>query len=338
VTVSIDTLGAEADRLSAIVEAHAETLRSGSLGKNFELEGRTFRLFARGRNMVYQVADRHRWFLKVLRRPNANVIDRERTGARVIRAALGNHPQYVGSEVIRVADAPAYVLSSQVPGRPMNKIITVDAWLPQRAAALDAAFLRLGEVLATLHTNATLTPGAPTATTQPFAHLQQLLDSNPADAMTDALQRWYEQHHHADDGTGFIHGNFRFDNILSSASQVAFLDFENSGAGSPYQDLSRPVTDLLLTSLLVVYPYVHSQRWTLAFLEGYARIRPYDPEVLWDFVCARLARYYFESRGKSFWELSVRGIPMVRSRLHSLMNDAITGGPVSGGRAFSLRS
>lgn len=336
--VSIDALDAEADRLCAIVEAHAEGLRSGSLGKRFLLDGVTFKLFARGRNMVYQLTLQDQWFLKVLRRPSPEVIDRERAGARTVRAALLDHPQYAGSRVIRVRDAPAYVLSSQVPGRPLNKIMTVDAWLPQRAAALDPAFVRLGEVLATLHANAARATDAPSASTQPFGHIRDLIEHNPADPMTDPLRRWYQRQHRTDGGTGFIHGNFRFDNILSSPTQTAFLDFENSGTGSPYQDLSRPVADLLLTSLLVMYPCTHSQRWTHAFLKGYAGVRPYDAEILWDFVCARLARYYFESRGKPFWRLSVRGIPVVRRRLHTLLKEAITPGGIIGERVFSLRS
>lgn len=304
--------------------AHAEVLRSGSLGAAFQLDGATFKLFARGRNMVYQVAAGHRWFLKVLRRPNAGVIDRERAGARIIHGALGDHAPYVGSAVFRVADEPAYVLSSEVSGRPLNKVMAVDAWLPQRTAPLEAVFTQLGETLATLHARAVVTPDTPSASTQPFAHLRHLMTQHSSDAMTAPLHGWLERHEHLDDGAGFVHGNFRFDNILRSGSQIALLDFENSGTGSPYQDLSRPVSDLLLTSLLLVYPHSRSRRWTQAFLQGYARVAPYDPQVLSDFVCARLARYYYESTAKPFWQLNVRGIPVVRPRLHRLLRQAVS--------------
>jgi Ser/Thr protein kinase RdoA (MazF antagonist) len=179
-------------------------------------------------------------------------------------------------------------------------------------------------VLATLHANAKTSADAPEATTKPFEVVRGLLAAvTEPDAISDAIGLWYEGHVRVDEGTSFIHGNLRLDNVLNSSGRVGFIDFENCGRGSFYQDLSRPVAELLLTRALVAFPHARITRCIAAFLKGYAELLPSDETLLWDFVGARIARYYLETRRSRHMPGTVGGIPVLRRRLDELTSHVL---------------
>ena len=93
-----------------------------------------------------------------------------------------------------------------------------------------------------------------------------------SDATIDAIAEWCQARDLSDEGETFVHGNFRLDNIHRIGERLGFLDFENRGTGSRYQDLSRPVSDLLLTQATVMFPLDRARNCVESFLKGYKQV------------------------------------------------------------------
>jgi len=321
-------LESEADRLCQLIEQNAGPLRTAALGGTFQLGGAEFRLHAAARNTVYRVKDGHSWFLKLTRDGSPGAMAHEQQGAAAIEQAIGEHPSYQGAAVTRVSLDPAYVLAAAIPGRPLNKEFLRLSWglLPGTSNTLTRIFETLGSLLATLHGEALVGPDAIAATTRPFQQLNQLLDrAKQPDGTIRAIAAWCETHRHSDEGRTFQHGNFRLDNILRIGHGLGFIDFENSGTGTIYQDLSRPVSELLLTQTLVVFPRRRVTGSIAAFLRAYAAVRPFDVATLSDHITVRVARYYVESHARAF-RASIGGVPVNRHKLTALMERLMTRG------------
>ena len=310
----------EADRLCDAIERNAGPLRTAALGRSFRLGEADFRLHATARNTIYRVRGDASWFLKLTRDGSPGAMAHEQQGAMAIERAIGQHPSYQGAAVTRVSLEPAYVLASAIPGRPLNKEFLRLSWdlLPGASNTLNRIFDTLGTLLATLHGDA-LGAGAIAATTRPFQQLDQLLSRvKHPDGTILAIGAWRATHGHSDEGYTFQHGNFRLDNILRVGDRLAFIDFENSGSGTIYQDLSRPVSELLLTQTLIVFPRRRVTGSIVTFLQAYAAVRPFDSITLSDHVTVRVARYYVESYARSF-RASIGGIPVSRRKLTALI-------------------
>jgi Ser/Thr protein kinase RdoA (MazF antagonist) len=204
-------------------------------------------------------------------------------------------------------------------------------WVPSASAetVLAKRFETLGTLLAELHAAALVAPDAIDATTTPFRTLRRLLDrSGEHDRTTRALASWLDIHERPDTGDTFIHGNFRFDNVLDVGGRLAFIDFENCGRGSFYQDLSRPISELLLTRCAMVFPVGRALRCAREFLQAYASRLSYEAGGLNDFVTARLGRYWLETRDEGISRRRIGGIPVSRSRVEALMLRATSGEPL----------
>jgi hypothetical protein len=330
----------EADLLCDLVAAHAHPLRQGSLGSKFRLNDASFRLFAQARNTIYRVSGRFDWFLKLPTDGAGRAMEREHLGAAAITGALGTCPEYGGSSIIRVSTEPAFVLASTICGQAMNKVVFTESWLPGGTAAnrLEMTFQTLGFLLATMHTRVSIAPGTPAATTRPFETLGAILTRTAeTNVVTEAITKWYRHRRISDAGTSFVHGNFRLDNVIRVDGRLGFLDFENCGTGSPSQDLSRPISELLLTRCVPAFPRRRIARCIEAFVSAYASVRPYEPAELWDFVRARLGRYYIETLKKGPLRRRIGGLPVSRSSLDRLALHAFQGAfqevvPELGGR------
>jgi aminoglycoside phosphotransferase (APT) family kinase protein len=291
------------------------------------LDDVSFRLYGQARNTIYRVSSRCNWFLKMPRSGDASSMERERIGAETMREVFRDQPDYEGAAVIRVSAEPAFVLAATIPGKPLNTFVFTQCWVPGAHAAqrLERTFLTLGSLLASLHRRGRVEPRIPAATTRPFQALASLLDrSRDTDEITDAIATWHHRGGRLDAGETFLHGNFRLDNILRIDGRLGFLDFENCGTGSSYQDLSRPVSELLLTRCVAPFPHARANRWLRAFLDAYSRGHAYDPALLGPYVGARLARYYLESRRSGgVLPKTIGGLPVIAGRLNRLVLDAL---------------
>jgi len=316
----------EADRLAGAIAAHADSLRTGALGKHFRLADATFRLFARARNTIYRISSAHDWFLKLTRDGAHAPLVHERQGAAAIYSALGGHPSYNGPPVSRVSVDPAFVLTAAIPGTTLSRAFFIRSWIPGTARSLEGALTALGSLLGTLHNRARTAPDTLPATTRPFLVIGTLLERGTRDdGVTDAIRSWYHSQPRSDEGAVFQHGNFRLDNVLLSRGRLALIDFENCGTGSRYQDVSRPISELLLTRALVAFPRHRADRAMSAFLDAYAAASPVDPDSLADYLRARLARYYLETQARGF-RARIGGVPVVKHKLADVVMGAMGGG------------
>ncbi len=301
-------------------------MRTARQGQELRIEQARFVVYARARNTIYRVTGQYDWFLKLTRDGGAQPMEREGLGMSAIAGALSSHPLYQGAAVTRVSTKPAFVLASAIPGKPLNRLVLQECWMPGSAAGrrLEQTFARLGQLLATLHRDAVVGPALPSTTTRPFSTLEALLGRpGEPDAVVDALGVWLHAQERSDDGTAFQHGNFRLDNILRVGDQLGFIDLENCGFGTPWLDLSRPVSELLLTRSAAVYPRHRVTRCLVAFIHGYEAVLPVHKVHLLDHVRARLGRYYLEARDKGF-RTRIGGVPVQRARLARLVTGTLS--------------
>ncbi len=109
----------------------------------------------------------------------------------------------------------------------------------------------------------------------------------------------------------------RLDNVMVSEGKIGFIDLEHSGKGSFYQDLSRPVSHLLLTRATIGFPHQRVVGYLAAFLSAYGRVHAYDPKQLADYVFARLGRYCLDNRRKLL-PGRIGALPIIGSKLDRL--------------------
>lgn len=315
-------VAAEAESLCPLIKKHAEPLKNATLGKAFRLDDAFFRLHAKDRNTIYRVSGRFDWFLKLCRSTDVGAIARERYGAHTIGKVLGHRADYGGASIIRVATDPAYVLAAAIPGKSLSRVFLTESWFPGSAvmARLEDAFGTLGKLLATLHAEAPVAEDAPQPSKRPFEALKKRLDGvTSSDAITDEIAAWYDLHRRSDDGGTFVHGHMRLDNVLQIGARLGFVDFEHCGRGSFYQDLSRPVSQMLTTHGAVAFPRERVHRCIKSFLDRYREIHPYENAQLDDYVGLRLAQYYLVSRKAGLRPSRVGGLPVLRTKLNRLV-------------------
>ena len=312
---------AEADWLCRLISEHAEALTSGRLGAHFQLAPASFRLHSRGRNTIYRVSGRFHWFLKLPRGGDEGPILRERLGAENTARALGELPEYCAPTVVRISARPGFVLTTAIPGESLNRVALTRTWIPGERAGthVERCFANLGMLLARLHKDGRVTTDLPDATTTPYQTLRIMLAKvDEPDSIVDTIRTWCETRPGLDDRADFVHGNMRMNNVLAVGTRLAFIDFENCGRGSVYQDVSRPVSELLLTHCLWAFPHRRATRFLSAFLHAYASHHAYDPSLLWDSVGARVARYYLEFRTRAGAPARIGGLPVRGSCLREL--------------------
>jgi Ser/Thr protein kinase RdoA (MazF antagonist) len=311
-----------------LIEDRSESLRTGQLGSEFPLDGSTFRLYRQDRNTIYRVSGRFEWFLKLSNGSDTGPITREQLGAGTVHQVLNGRPGYRGASVTRVALTPAYVLATAIPGKPLNRALMAETWFPGNAGQrLQESFATLGALLATLHAKARIGADAPSSSKDTFEALRKLLDKAPThDVLANAIGAWFQTQQHGDRDETFVHGNVRLDNVLRVADGLGFVDLEHCGRGSSYHDLSRPVSQLLLTQAIVTFPRKRAQRFLRTFLTEYRGIRPYDAGQLDRWVTARLSRYYLESLKRRLLPNRVGGLPVMPRRLEALTTAVLRDG------------
>jgi Ser/Thr protein kinase RdoA (MazF antagonist) len=318
-SAEISELQAEADWLCSVVTENAEPLRAAASGRDVQLKGARFRLHLKDRNTLYRVSGRFNWFLK-LTPPGDQAVGRERLGADTIAGVLGTRPDYCGAAVVRVSTNPSFVLAAAVPGKPLNRVLVTESWIPTAAAAarLEAAFGTLGALLGMLHAKGRIGGDAPRATKRPFEALKAASARiRSRDAVTLAIAECLARHRDDERDETFVHGNMRLDNVLVSEGRIGFVDLEHSGNAPFYQDLSRPVSQLLLTRATIGFPHHRVVSYLGSFLSAYGRVHAYEPRQLGDYVFARLGKYCLENRRKML-PGRIGALPIVGSKLDRL--------------------
>ena len=322
-----DVLQEEANELCAVIEAHLPMLRQATRSASFVLSGARFRLRQRDRNVVYRVKQRSRWFLKLTANATAAAMNREAAGVDVARTVFTRTNGRIHVPVIRVARDHGYLLSSEFAGGQLNLAIYGGCFLPLPGAAraMSQRLAAVGEALARLH-------GA--EGTFEVAHSRgrfALLDearalvgkSNPMQRM---IGEWASGYEPSPIETSFVHGNFTARNVLVRGHRICVLDFENSGAGNRYEDLSLICSHLVLLRAVLLIPGSRASAGLSAMLDGYRAVRAYDPEILAKYLTMQLCQYYIRAFVSSPKTISARvaGLPVVKSRLERLLAELIS--------------
>jgi aminoglycoside phosphotransferase len=316
----------EAAHLAELIAPRAGELVSVKLGKRFTLQSAEFRLHAHDRNAVYRVRGRFDWFLKLLPLANRGLVERERLGADLCRKVLGARSDFNGPFVTRVSIDPPYVLSAAVPGVPVTRALSREAWSIRPSNQTEKTFAAIGGLLATLHAARDVPVTAPHTTKYPFEIVRKLLQRIPGDdAVIEEIRSWLGERGEEYTDRTFVHGNLRLDNLLVDDGRVGFVDFESAGIGPSYQDTSRPVTQLLLLDASIGVSKRRVARLLDAFLSAYRAVRPCELDELSEWVAIRLARYYVESHGRRL-PGTIGGLPVVRPRLAATTTDLMRRG------------
>ena len=113
-----------------------------------------------------------------------------------------------------------------------------------------------------------------------------------------------------------VHGNPRMDNVLVKNESISLIDFENTGTGSFYDDLSIVCSQLEVLRALLWFPGTAPREARRLFLDEYRNEHDVDEEILLDCVAIRLVEFYREYVRKGG---RIAGIPIISRKLHALV-------------------
>jgi aminoglycoside phosphotransferase len=312
------------ETLAPVVEAHLDELRRCALGKRFRLNGVRFVLLKADRNVLYRVRQGGVWFLKMPSRRDSDAITREANGFRCASDALTGVPGYRMPRAVIWSEKNGYLLSAEIAGQPLNRFFYCAALRLKRRplTQVRTAFESVGRSLARFHLAA---PFAENVATN--RRIDQLVQRWPAkggapDAVAEAALAFVRQLPRLVPDS-VIHGNLQMENVIAGHSGVTFVDFENCGLGSRYEDLSVLCSQLLLTETLLWFPPRVSHEAMAALLDGYSASGECQMDALHMCVGARLIEYYLgfvAAKGGR-----VAGVPVRAAKLEQLLSDFAAG-------------
>jgi len=316
-----------ADRICGVIDSHADALRRVELGRRFKIDGVAFRLYRADRNVIYTVHEGGRWFLKMPRDVDSHVIAREISGAERARDALRDCAGYLPPRACRASAEKKYLLTFEIRGALINRALYRSMFTPLPGVTKDTleAFSHLGQAMARLHSAGPPPEHNATKPTLDEQLRRALEDAAGADPLRDEVERWADSLDTEFDRNEFSHANFRHENILISGRRVTFIDFENSGRGSIYDDLSWPCAHCLLTTTARHLPARRSLASQDSFLRGYQDCGNYDPQRLTQATTLRVARFYVRHFcGNQPWP-RIAWLPVSRVAVERLLRSLITG-------------
>jgi Ser/Thr protein kinase RdoA (MazF antagonist) len=313
----------EARAVATVVNAHVEQLRERALGRKFRLDGMRFALLKADRNVLYRLGHTGAWFLKIPSRRESDATRREAHGFRCISASLADMAGYRMPSAVLWSEEHNYLLSAEVAGQPLNRFFYRAAiWLKRRPLQqVRTTFERVGDSLARFH-RARLLADTP-ATNRPLDQVMRKWPARgcaPDRVAEEALETVRRQPPFAPDAV--IHGNMQLENVIAADAGVTFIDFENCGRGSRYEDLSILCSQLLLTDSLLWFPPRVSEQAVRALLGGYGVSSELRMDALQASVGARLIEYYLgfiAAKGAR-----IAGVPVKASKLKRLLADVAT--------------
>lgn len=373
----------EADFLCDLIKSYAPKLREAHWGRKVSIEGVFFQLFQNDRNTIYRIESNvfgtgkrgllkggkrqldasvagrgilrtrskrrvFRWYLKMPREKWPKMVSREILGAEIVRKTLGSHRGYFHMDAIRASEADAYILYSEIPGRPLHLAFYRECLVPVPngikrylipSTLLTKTFRHFGDAIARFHVyqnpNKESLPWLasqarglerkypsyiPPTNRHPAASLRKIIDKITAsDAISRTIFRWVEKQQEHTVDHSIVHGNLRLDNVIVYDGKICLIDFENCGHGPLYTDLSWICCLILLTRALPLFPWRRAQLALRSFLDGYKSVSDYDREILLQFVTMRLCDFYIGTYYSGHVRAKIAGIPVSKSRFQHLL-------------------
>lgn len=320
----------QADTLCILIDENTEALREGRFGKRTRLNGVVFELIQKGRNAVYRISSKHgRWFLKLACSDNRAGIEGEILGFQFMREHFRDVSEYHHPAAVRASVRKGFILASEIPGEQLNYQLYRACLPPWRrnAGDLDRLFHHCGRVLGLFHKRGVAFPLREIKSGLPNTLQRRLERVKKPDELTGKIGLWYAQNAPFDTPGTIVHGNCTFRNIFGHGEQVSILDFESVGHGSPYNDLSRVCSDVIMTRTALWFPWKKAYSALEALLQGYRSTHQYDPEILLKYIALYILDRYVQVYNIKREKESVSGIPLSGEKhrwlLQSLLNNDV---------------
>lgn len=323
-----DSLAQEAKHLCHSIESRQEELRKAGFGRKISIDNAIFTVIQADRNIVYRIKKDHSWYLKMPHSGSAEPILREMAGAQNIINSLPTEEGYSHPSVVRGSVDASYVLYSEIVGQQLNIAFYSHCFLPflGRSKRLQTGFSNFGQALGVLHQTKPSTKD-PVATRDLVSEvLRTLKEINQSDLTLDLIDSYVNKNNikPAPPST-FIHGNLKMENVLFGSTKISFIDFENCGYGSPYEDLSWPASQIILTRSIFGFPWKIASQALSKFLESYKSNVKYERKRLLQYIILRISLYYIQIILGKFGRPTIAGLPIRISSLQRMISELIAG-------------
>lgn len=311
-----DAVQVELRELADLIEAHVDLLRKASRRGKFELGRFQFRFIKQDKNTVYYVTGDHAWYLKLPVSIRERMMQRESLGIRVTSESMPCVQGYYAARAATVSMLKGYILVAEVRGQPLNRFLYLSVFrLPGfDQAGLCRVYENLGRTLGHLHNlpvqEKPIESDRGVRKTASRWSPEDCSDQKLRQVMELALQKVPN-----DMAICLVHGNPRMDNVLVNNESVSLIDFENTGIGSPYDDLSIVCSQLEVLRTLLWFPGTPPREARRSFLDAYRNEHDIDEDILRDCVAVRFVEFYREYMRKGG---RIAGIPIITRKLHAL--------------------
>jgi len=282
------------DHLLDLIRRRVGDFQHGKLGSRFSVEGFQFEVLVAKRNTVYRISRNDIWYAKIPSHEGPARALREKLGADVMTRVGQDIKSCFPIGDVAVCLEHGVIVTSAVPGDHMHTQLYRNM-LPlhfQRNHWILEAYRALGSVLAAFHTNAEVTMPSTTRITA-FKELEEVGNLLPDDAGCKRLREFLADKEVNRSELGLIHGNLRRENIiLTPDRRIGLIDFEDSGLGSRYDDLSKICSAMLLTKTAKLFPWRPVYRALNSMLSGYNQRSPICEITLTKYMALRVATQY----------------------------------------------
>ncbi len=323
-----DSMAREANSICHSIESKQEGLRKANFGKKFTIDNAKFNVIQADRNIVYRITKDYRWYLKMPNGGNAEPILREIAGAKSITNSLAKEKGYHHPSVVRGSVDSSYVLYSEILGQQLNIALYSHCFLPffGRSKRLKIGFSNFGQALGGLHKKDAY-PKDLVATRDLVGEVQETLKGvTQSNLILDLIDSYLNGSNiKPAPSTCFIHGNLKMENIIIGSNKISFIDFENCGYGSPYEDLSWPASQMILTRSIFGFPWKPASQALSRFFESYQSKFNYEKEILLQYITLRVSLYYIQILLGKFGRPTIAGLPIRISSLQKMISELISG-------------
>jgi len=313
------------DHLLDLIRCRVSEFQGGNLGKIFSIDGFHFELLVAKRNTVYRIkGPATTWYAKIPSREGAARAQREKLGADVMALVGQQVDSCCPIPNVAVCLKHGVIITEALAGEHIHTQLyrSILALNMRRHHWILDAYRALGTVLAVFHaSNDTNTPVTTRITAlDEFDEVARLL---PDDLDCNRLSELLTANDIDAMELGLIHGNLRRENIiLTPDRKVGLIDFEDSGLGSRYDDLSKICSAMLLTKTARVFPWRPVYRALNAMLFGYNQRSPLRETTLLRYITVRVATQFAQSFTNK--RQTIARIPVSQRKTHQLLNTLLS--------------
>ena len=322
-----DSMAREANFLCYSIGSRQEGLRKADFGRKISIDNAVFSVVQSDRNIVYRISKNYHWYLKMPHDGGEEPIIREIAGAENITNSLATQEGYLHPLVVRASTNSSYVLYSEIPGQKLNIAFYSGCFIPflGRSKELKIGFSNFGQALGVLH-RSNSSAKDPIATRDLVSEVRRTrTEINQSDSTLHLIDSYLKSNSIKQASpTTFIHGNLKMENILFGSNKICFIDFENCGYGSPYEDLSWPASQIILTRSIFGFPWKTAYQTLSKFFEGYRSNFAYEKEPLLRYITLRISLYYLQILLGKMRKPKIAGLPIRMSSLQKMISDLIS--------------